>query len=229
MSAYTNTRGRSSTAYHDTARSTRRRPLPTERRSTVSEREFDYGGCGISSLFRSNARAGNGKRKDDKSDHPAPPRPKLVVTDDYNNPRVRPKASTFSFVGRQGVNQSERALEGHDKKSFASRARQTAAERNPDRDSRPLSFINGDLGGYDGTPSTLLPSYAKPRVLNPVPGNRWREIDDDVRLSRFYGQGDLPGLEGQPQDIHEDWTSKEHQRRQKIAAELLPKVRRARR
>ena len=229
MSAYSTPRGRSSTVYHDTASSTRRRPLPTERRSTVSERESDYTGCGISTLFRSNARAGNGKRRYEKSDPQATPRPKLVIPVDSSSSRVQPKASTFSFVGRQGINQSERALEGHDKKSFASRARHNAAERNPYRDSRPLSFINGDLGGYEGTPSTLLPSYAKPRVLNPMPGHRWRETDDDVRLSRFYGQGDLLGLEGQPEDIHDDWNSKEHQRRQKVAADLLPTVRRARR
>ena len=228
MAANTDTRTRSSTVYHDTARSTQPRPIPSERQSTVSERDFDYG-CGIASLFRSNARAGNGNRKQDESDRHASPGPKLVIPVESKKPHVRPKPSTFSFVGHRGINQSESTLGGHDTKSFASRVTATWAQRDNRRDSRPLSFINEDLGGYEGTPSTLLPSYTKPRVFNPIPGHKWQDIDDDVRLSRFYGQGDLLGLEGQPEDIHDDWTLKEQQRGQKDAAEKLPKVRRARR
>ena len=207
MSKYTSQRGRAFTTSEDTGRSVRREPVPQDRFSTASEQFFDFE-PETPNLFRSNARAGNGKKKRDDSERP--PGAKNDVADSRTPPQMRKKSSTLSFVGQEYFNRSERSLEGQDPNSYASRMAQ--ARKNGLRHSRPMSVINEDLSNYAGTPPPMLPSNARARAHNPIPGHRWRDNDDDVRLSRFYGQGDLLGLEGLPENIHDDWTSKQKQR-----------------
>jgi hypothetical protein len=133
-------------------------------------------------------------------------------------PKLRQRASTFSFTEAADINQSEAGLEGHDVRSFASRMRSRAntdlkdmdrpprtsknstRRRNPvpeqNRDSygRPLSTIDEDVSLLEGVPKTMMPSYAA------LPAHHIQEIRD-------FNRTPSPPLEKRPpidRDLYRD-------------------------
>jgi hypothetical protein len=176
----------------------RRNPeQPLEKRLTTdSEIAFAWYGAPLPNLHRSDARAGNGQSKQkDLEEKPAP--------------KLRQRASTFSFTENEDVNRSEAGLEGHDATSFASRMRNRAntdlkdmdrpprtsknstrrrrpvPEQNRDSYGRPLSTIDEDVSLLEGVPKTMMPSSAE------IPPRRVHEIRD-------FNRTPSPPLERRP-------------------------------
>lgn len=171
---------------------------PEKRLSTQSEIDFAWYGAPLPNLHRSDARAGNGKKKEpDQAEAPVR--------------KVRPKASTFSFTKSENVNRTEADLEGYDSKSFANRMRsrtnatdqeayhrfgssrssnhghQRQSPKTRDPYDRPLSTINEDMSLLEGVPTTMMPSYAALRPepsheifdprITPPPGEKRHAVD----------------------------------------------------